>query len=959
MALQKQPVTIPLLGLDTHSDPKSAPQGSSDVAENMMYVRGTGGGVESRKRPGTTSRTRNIQGGGTISNARKMAKFYNEQLVVTDTQLYSFDPQANNYVAKGDLTPIGLSTVPVADGIVFRTSPDCAVGGGYMCSASDDGGRVLVTVTNLATGVNVLQDYQSALNTSSGTVRVVAMDTSFLVFAHTGGGAGVFSVAQIFYATPSVVSAPTALTGFAAFSFDVIKSGTSNHAMAVCWDLFGTTQLTALKVNENMTVASTFLVAEQSALIGFLLHDFSDGKAYVSYFDPVRGTRVLPITIATWVAGAVVAVDPSIVVPGNNLTGYRSGGVNTVFTQIDNFVPGSARSSLSKISRSTGGVFADWQLGACVWSRVFKVGSSYYIGAVYSDGLQDKYFILNASGATPKLIGQALDGLGHDRVTPVSVPAISSTVVAMPVLRTRGAQPNQSITPVDITGSAYLRLDFNPTLGAAKQIGDCLLFPGAIVRKYDGQRVTEAGFPLFPVLYNAVASNGAGTLAPGVYSMKACYVELDGRGNRHESAFSLPVEVTVAAPNDTITAFYTNLRIGDKITTAFVELSITDPDGDVWFAHQDVQSANADGSSFTVLNVDHLGDEIYTTGRALPHNAFPPASVIEVWRDRAFLAQTDAPNQLWVSDEIEEGKGLSVSQVNVLDLPSDDGEVSDLAEFDDRVVIGKLSGAIYQLAGSGPAANGDGQYQAPARINSTVGPLSPNGVIKTTNGLIFKSSHGLYLLPRGAADPVRLLNVEGYDSLTLMGASNVDGYEQTRLVTAEGRTLAYHYGLVDERGIGRWSTFTGQAAVDCGNFGGAWCYLSSDGTVHVEVAGTWADDGVPYARNERFTWLTAGGLFGNIRLYAAELLGEVMSSCTITTTVAYDSDSTVVDTMTKAVTVATKGALELRPSRGRSDAVQFAISETSAGEGYRITAIGLEIGTKPGFSAQAAGAFLS
>ena len=318
---------------------------------------------------------------------------------------------------------------------------------------------------------------------------------------------------------------------------------------------------------------------------------------------------------------------------------------------------------------------------------------------------------------------------------------------------------------------------------------------------------------------------------------------------------------------------------------------------------------------------------------------------MEVWQNRIFLAGTEFPFELWVSNEFTTGEGPSLSSANVIAMENEGGDITALAEMDDRLLIFKRS-AIYEMIGQGPATDGSGQFNAPARLTSAVGAISQLGVIKMPQGVIFKSTRGFYLLPRGASQPMRLRGVEAYESLTLNGSAILDDLEQVRFVHAEGRTLVYHFGLLDDQGAGRWTTFTGQAAVDTIEFASQWVYLQTDGSFQAEVASQFNDNGSAIAPLVTFNWVSPATLFGSSLIYTVHLMADFVGTGTVRAQTSYNWSSTIIDNVTKAVTSASLPPLVVAPSQMRATSVQATISETSTAEVFRLTALGFEIGVR-------------
>lgn len=953
MALRSTTVQVPIRGLSTQANAENAIPGDADVIENMharLFSATTG---ELVKRNGTTSYALDVLGGGTITNARKTAKFGSEELLVTDTGLYSWSSIAGAWVFKGNLTPAALSTKFVASTInsTARTLTDGAIGGGYYCGLSNSGGTVLVTVIDLSSGTTVLNDSTTTAGAAFNGTHVVALSDRFMIITATN--AGTFKALSVTYAAPSTISAATVIAtngSVATARWAVARNGTTDQVL-IAYNGDAANRLRAVLWNSNMTSAGSFLFAEQpDGAICWLHHDYSDGKAYIAYVDSTRGTKLLDVTLSGFTAGSASLIDGALLV-GRNITGYhQQGPVNTLFVEV-----AGTQTYYNQVKRSTGGAFATWQRGAGLRSSIFKVASTYYVGVAYEDGLQDKYFVLNASDTTspPQVIATALDGEGSGLSALASwlsaVPAISSTVVALPVEKFE-EQFGPVVNGTAVYGAVYLQLDFAPTgLSSPKQIGGSLMLPGAIVRMYDGVTTTEAGFLVAPIVRNGSSIPGAGNVPAGTYEVIAIYVYEDGQGQAHRSPPSDPYTLVVAAVSIVAQVDVTNCRIGDKGSRAWIDLYYTAASGTTYYSR--TAGGGSTGADFLTIPVADLtsanqGEELYTTGDKFPHSAVPPASLLEVFRNRLFLSGTDASNELWVSDEVLPGAGVSMSDQLVIEMQADDGgEISAMAEMEDRLVLFKEK-SIYHLNGQGPSLNGDGQYEQPARLEADLGSANQLGVTKTKEGLVFKSLKGIYLLTRGLQLVFIGAEVQVYGSLTLTSGTVPDDLAEVRLTTSEGRTLVYHTEWKNEAGIGRWSTFTGQAAIDSAVWGGQWVYLASNGTVHVEVDGQWADDGAPVQALLSIGWMNLAGLFAEFALWEIQLLLKCMGTFTLNAAIAIDLIATTVQSLTLACTTATPVPVAIEPLHQSLRSLYLTLSESSTTEGFRISGLALDVGVE-------------
>lgn len=965
MPLQKQPQTVPILGLDTHADPKAAPLGVLDIAENVWFKRAANGsGVEARKRLGTTALTRSIQGGSSISTGRRLATYKDERLQVSDVALYSYSPQLAKWVSKAGSTAAGVTAEPLVANRLGVTVPDSAAIGNIYVAVYELNGSVQYTVIDLATGERIVTD------AAIGGVnpRIVALASSFIIFTASAGSVLAYKIDT---STPTTISGSSsvAATLNASNLYDVIRNG-SNDSVLVAHHT--TTPNVRIAIwNSNMTLGSTVTLGENAGVaIAWMTWDFSDANGYLGTCSAATGTKVSTIAQSPLAVSSTSTVDAAWTAM-RNMVGFRTQAVGTVV-----YGEASASPTYNTLINRNGAALT-WARSVGLASRVFKVGSTHYVMLAYESTLQPVYFLLSLDNNgnplfTVKSFYGTAGGLTAKAQSLLATPVVlDSTTFLMPALRLPPLARRLSVGGTSYSSKSlwYLRVDLSGAgLSAPKQLGEQLHLPGGIINGYDGNAQSEVGFHLIPEKPTLTPAVGAGLLdTPATYNYYAVYEWIDGHGQIHQSAPSPVATVALAGGQNQVTVAVPTYRINGHPGLASgaqsVLIAIYRTEGGGTTPYKITSELNS-GSADTISYLDQAADgtitsnqQLYTLGGVLPHIPAPSAKLLEVWRNRLFLLGTEDPLSLWVSNMFQLGEGVSFSDALVLTLEADGGYPTAMIEMDDRLLIFKAE-SIYQLTGTGPTPNGDNQYDQPARISATVGAISQAGVVKMRDGVMFKSAKGFFLLPFGASSPVKLKGVEAKESLTVTGACVMKDLEQVRFVTSDGTTLVYHYGLKDAEGMGIWSTFTGQAAVDCISWNGKFAYLASDGTVKEEVSGQWGDDGSNVTSKVRWARIAAAGLFGRFKLFALRLLGEMMASFTISVTTDISIYGAVVtETTTKAVTTSTLDPVAVQPAQERCEALQVTVQETSTTEGFRISGLGLEVGLKSGANKQPSGQF--
>lgn len=985
MTLQKQTVAVPLKGLNLAVDPKNTEAGTLDLVGNMFFGRSARGGAELRKRYGGAALTRTkFIGSGSIIAGGRLASYRDERMIVGSSgligdpdSLYSFSPTAAGWREPASFTDFGQASVPSigltldmfgASGTSY-VATDVAVNaaGTLMAVAWKEAtGNFLtnVFIVDLVTGATVGRagSAGTGLGGAAGWVRVIALASSFMILM--GSTAGTINSRTVAYATPSVVSASTLVVANmnASCKADVIRNGSNDSVLLAYHSTVPDTKI--LIWNSNLTSGGSTSNAEiPSQALGWVNWDFSDANGYLAFVSAATGAKVFTVAQAGPAVSATTTMDGAVTAAAN-VTGYKT----TTSARYHVFIEVRAAATYNALIRhwpGSGTTTAIWQRSVGLAAACFQVPSTgrYYLPVTYDSSLQSAYYALDVSSPSDTteapVVMRALYGLGGGLSAAANLSAcaaISTTVIAYPVVKLL-----QNPTGTKSFGVGVLRMDFAAkSISGAKSCGEDLHIPGGPVRQYDGRRVVELGYYVFPEVPSlAPAAGGALTLL-GSYQYTAVYAWSDARGQWHRSAPSPIASVTLTGANNQVGVTLATLRLGAKDgpnqDSGYIELYRTVASGTTFYL---VTRASASHAADTILFNDTASDAViqqneilYTTGKVLPRIGPPHARLMEVWRNRLFLAGTENPNELWVSNEYSFGLGgVSFSDALVVQMETDGGPITALCEMDDRLVIFKRS-AVYVLAGNGPTLTGDNPFQQPTKLTSIVGAIDQRGIVKTRDGVMFVSIRGIYLLSHSGQLIYVGLPVEVVTSTrTVTGACVVEDEEQVRFVTAQGLTLVYHYGFPNEEGIGLWTEYTNQAAVDCIVWNGTFVYLQSDGTVVEETMGAYSDPGgASITASVRLAWLSLTQFFGRFKLYQLSAICDILSTFTLNYRLSYDFvSSPPAETGTKAVTAAgTTEPIQLSPARRRATAIQPYLDETSTTAGFRLSGWGLEVGLEPG-----------
>ena len=253
-------------------------------------------------------------------------------------------------------------------------------------------------------------------------------------------------------------------------------------------------------------------------------------------------------------------------------------------------------------------------------------------------------------------------------------------------------------------------------------------------------------------------------------------------------------------------------------------------------------------------------------------------------------------------------------------------------------------------------------------MTSDVGCVDPNSVVETPQGLMFQSSKGIYLLGRGLNTSYIGAPVEDFNSIQISSATLVPNTNQVRFTGEDSSCLVYDYYY------GQWSTFTNHEAQGGLNYENRFTFVKSDGTVYQENINKFTDGSETVKMRLVTAWIKLAGLTGFQRAYKAQILGEFKSDHQLRVRVGYNYNPTFIqETMIDATTLLATNKYGEGSPYGTGDAVyggeypayfwqihfkrqkcaairlSFEDVQTSDfGEGYSISNLTLEIGSKQG-----------
>lgn len=262
-----------------------------------------------------------------------------------------------------------------------------------------------------------------------------------------------------------------------------------------------------------------------------------------------------------------------------------------------------------------------------------------------------------------------------------------------------------------------------------------------------------------------------------VFNFVAVYVYRDANGNLIRSApsapFSLNSKYNYGSGN---TTFYTayklvlevfNYNYADKqfggLNPVSVELyrtigNATTPN------YYLCATASCDNTSHKVQLVteymtdDELlrGQQLYTNGGELESIPVPNPSCLAVKDNRLYAVNGENKSDIWYSKVLINGEGVEFNDALVKRINTADGKIVAICTMDEKMVVFKEN-SIHYFVGDGANATGAGeQFSDVQKISGNTG-LDPNWAncfLLIDEGIVFKSTKGIYLLSRGLGEPI-------------------------------------------------------------------------------------------------------------------------------------------------------------------------------------------------------------
>jgi len=539
--------------------------------------------------------------------------------------------------------------------------------------------------------------------------------------------------------------------------------------------------------------------------------------------------------------------------------------------------------------------------------------------------------------------------------------------------------PSHILIPVDIDSSDSA-ITVMVKLAAAMPTSDfsCSPFIGGTV----GINVTNRFWGIVTEPSNV--NVGAGNMIPGgSYLYKVTYEWSDNLGQIQRSTTSVPLAVSVVGSSQTLVI--PTLRItGKRAPRSAVRIVIyrTENNGSTNYYRVTpvVGGIYNDETVDYVSFIDALSDSeiianevIYTTGGVLDNAAPPACSLAATCKGRIFIAGLEDKNLIWYSKTNLSGETVEFSDFLTYKVDPKGGDITGLGVIDDHLIIFKKS-AIYILSGDGPNNTGSGNDFIVDNSTTDVGCAEPNSIVIVPDGLMFKSTKGIYLLNRSFSTAYIAAPVDAFRNEDITSATLCADNCQVRFTSSGNSTLVYDYFNQ------QWSTFTNLPAVDSDIWRGIYVSLNANGTVLKENVEIFTDGYAGVENISQFiplklttSWISPSIIQGYNRFWRLLILGSYKSGHKLKVSFAYDYkpyDQNVVIVDAESIIggnvfgasspfgnespfggqVITEW-FRIHLSQQRCTAIRITIEDVQTdnfGEGFDISSLTFEVGVNPG-----------
>lgn len=972
-------------GIDTKTDDFQLDLGQFTRAENVIFET-----IKSfRKRNGydklsTTERVvdnvASDESDVEIDSPEFVSSFKNELVLTNASSFYTRSPQAERFYKKGTIYPIRTTIESITANTIDYDAVDAIVVNNtatyvYRKAAT---GEYFYSVVDLTSGTILVAEKsigvydQISLGFIANTVyifTVLSADLSYRTFDVT-------SPVEISLPVSVASDVETVPQGL----MDVASAG--NKIIVVYNSDAVSNKLALFSIDQDNNVSSLLNITGSGDAVCMNTYVDSLNRIVFSWYDGtsvfagifafnLAGANLSPVTLET-VADVVniAAVETSV---GTYKCFYEISAASDSnhYIRANTFTTTGSAGTAATVLRSVG-----------LAGKAIPYGSG-LIPIVHDSALQPTDFLMDPDGnIAAKLLQSTSGGLRTVGVLPNSLRLSQSDYLVPLLQKLRILAVNGTFFSPLTVAAAKLELD-SLNFQETAVLGNALFVSGGILKSYDGNTLSEAGFHLYPetITAGATATTG-GSMSNGNYGYQAVYMWIDKNGQEHRSAPSAVLSRTLSGGGSTQTSSIVipTLRVTDK-ENVIIELYRTENNGTIFYKVTSVLTPTPNDKTVdTVTITDIISDSqllfrepLYTTGDVLENIAPPAANIVasHTASNRIFYLGQN-PNTLLYSKIANFPLPVEFNDTLQLTVDPIGGSITALAAMDEKLVIFKEDAILY-ISGRGP--NNLGQqddFSLSERISIETGCINKRSVVLTPSGLMFQSRKGIYLLTRSLGLNYIGAAVEKFNQETITSAKIVPEVNQVRFTTSNDTCLVYNYLL------NLWCTFTNHGALSAEILANDYYYVRTNGELFKENKISFSDAGTSIKMVVESGWINFAPVLGFQRVYKFMLLAKYKSMHFLKVRFAYNYTNAYTQEATvtpsnftsdekygdvspygeeETYGAANSYRVRVNTKQQKCDSIRFIIEEEqdAVGEGLSLHAATFEVGTKSGVTKLGAG----
>ncbi len=715
--LQKQGIDISFAqGLDTKTDPKRVAMGNFVSLENTVFNKGG----QLTKRNGYAQLT------SLPDNSYTYLTTLNDNLTAVGTSIAAYNSSNAQWVKKGTIYPMSISTLPIIRNNFNQTACDSTVASnGLVCTVYlENNGSTTANkyvIANSLTGQNIVAPaiIPVTSGTVSGGMRVFILGNNFIiVFTNTIGGVQHLQYIAIGINNPAVYSANANIASSYIGASTVAWDGyvVDNNLFVAYNTTSGGQSVAVTALNKSLNpVATPVVYSGYTATMMTVTADETNATnpvIYLSFYNSGSSTgytAAINRTLNTLLAPVQIISSGTVV----NIVSAAQNGSVSVFYEVQNYYafmsssdPSAPTNYINSVNVTIGGIVGSTitsvrSVGLA--SKAFIINSVIYFLSAFQSPYQPTYFLIDGSLSTEaspvitaKLAyenggGYLLTGLPSVTVanTTAQIAYLYKDLISAVNKGTAVAAGTQVAGIYSQTGINLASFDIGTQMLDTSEIASVLHLSGGFLWMYDGYLPVEHNFFLWPDTDLATPTDTAAWSASGgsmvaqpsgwvmgvpSYYYQFTYEWTDNQGNAYRSAPSIPTAVTTTGSGTTgsVTLNIPTLRLTYKIANP-VKIVIYR-----WSVAQQIyyqttsisvpllNSTTVDYVTYVDTNSDAtiLGNNIlYTTGGVVEDVNAPASNILTLFDTRLWLVDAEDPNLLWFSKQVIEATPVEMSDL--------------------------------------------------------------------------------------------------------------------------------------------------------------------------------------------------------------------------------------------------------------------------------------------------------